>query len=78
MSCTKTCVAPTPAQAHCPVCHITFGGVRLFDAHRAGTLDAPVCCPPDSIPGFPAHLVNGVWRRLMLRRPTHWAIPAAR
>ena len=35
MACTSTCVRPTPHQAHCGVCHETFGGVSLFDAHRS-------------------------------------------
>lgn len=34
MACTPTCHKPTPAQAHCTVCHRTFGGVSGFDAHR--------------------------------------------
>ena len=34
MACTKECTAPTPAQAHCGVCHVTFSGVFAFDAHR--------------------------------------------
>lgn len=25
---------PTPSQAHCTVCHETFGGVTGFDKHR--------------------------------------------
>jgi hypothetical protein len=28
------CVVPTASQAHCTVCHSTFGGVTGFDKHR--------------------------------------------
>jgi hypothetical protein len=33
--CDRACGTPTPAQAHCPTCHRTFGGVTGFDAHRS-------------------------------------------
>lgn len=32
--CTSSCKAPTPAQAHCSQCHLTFGGFYGFDLHR--------------------------------------------
>lgn len=32
--CTRGCRRPTPAQAHCSVCHRTFGGHWGFDKHR--------------------------------------------
>lgn len=32
--CRPDCKRPTPAQAHCSVCHQTFGGVHNFDRHR--------------------------------------------
>ena len=34
MACSSTCVRPSTAQAHCGVCHRTFGGLKGFDAHR--------------------------------------------
>ena len=34
MVCTDSCVRPTPSQAHCSVCHLTFTGIRAFDIHR--------------------------------------------
>lgn len=36
MSCTLACHNPTPSQAHCGVCHVTFGGPSLFVRHRRG------------------------------------------
>jgi len=32
--CTPECKKPTPFQAHCSVCHRTFGGISGFDRHR--------------------------------------------
>lgn len=32
--CVESCKLPTPAQAHCPTCHRTFGGASGFDDHR--------------------------------------------
>lgn len=34
--CTSDCKAPTPFQAHCSLCHLTFGGITGFDLHRRG------------------------------------------
>lgn len=45
MSCTTSCVQPSPAQAHCGACHRTFGGVSGFDRHRRGGL----CLSPAEI-----------------------------
>lgn len=32
--CTPDCRRPSPNQAHCTVCHLTFRALSLFDAHR--------------------------------------------
>ena len=32
--CTEPCIRPAPSQAHCTVCHRTFGGASNFDRHR--------------------------------------------
>ena len=53
--CLPTCKRPTPAQAHCPTCHRTFGGVTGFDAHRRGGM-----CTDPAERGY--ELVRGVWR----------------
>jgi hypothetical protein len=61
MTCTDTCVRPTPSQAHCGSgCHQTFGGVTGFDAHRrAGRCLDPATITKDG--GM--HLdQNGIWR----------------
>jgi hypothetical protein len=34
MPCQTTCVQPSPSQAHCAVCHLTWSGVSGFDRHR--------------------------------------------
>lgn len=60
MSCTKACVVPSPAQAHCAVCHVTFGGVTLFDSHRYTLPDGQrACLHPMALTAEPR---NGVWR----------------
>lgn len=59
MACTSGCIRPTPSQAHCGCCHVTFGGVRGFDSHRRGG----ECSTPESI-GLLADR-NGVWRAQM-------------
>jgi hypothetical protein len=59
MTCTDTCVRPSPAQAHCAAagCHHTFGSVRGFDRHRR----AGACLDPAMISG--QHLTEaGIWR----------------
>jgi hypothetical protein len=60
MSCTATCVHPTPAQAHCGACHTTWSGITLFDRHRKGG----DCATPDALiaEGLKIHDVRGVWR----------------
>lgn len=58
VNCATTCRRPTPAQAHCPTCHRTFGGVSGFDAHRFhGT-----CRDPRPLGYEP---INGIWRQPM-------------
>jgi hypothetical protein len=54
--CTDDCRRPTQSQAHCSVCHRTFGGVRNFDLHRHDGW----CLDPAGV-----GLVDrdGVWRR---------------
>jgi len=56
MSCTPTCVKPSPTNAHCGACHQTFGGVTGFDRHRRGG----ECLTARDI-GMHADR-NGVWR----------------
>jgi len=57
MPCIKSCIRPTPSQAHCSVCHETFGSVSGFDRHRRGGQ----CLDPNTIPGI--HLnPAGIWR----------------
>lgn len=56
--CRPGCVRPTPAQAHCPACHSTFGGVTNFDRHR----DAGHCLDP-AVLGMECR--DGVWRTPM-------------
>lgn len=56
--CGPDCVEPRPGpQAHCATCHVTFGGVRGFDAHRVDG----ACVPPGEL-GMRAD-DRGVWRR---------------
>lgn len=57
-ACDARCTAPTPAQAHCTVCHVTFGGVSNFDLHRRGGL----CLTPESLSLIER---RGVWRSEM-------------
>ena len=57
MTCTTTCVQPTPSQAHCAVCHETFGSVSGFDRHRRGG----ECVDPATIKGI-HRTPAGVWR----------------
>lgn len=56
--CVDECKRPTPAQAHCSVCHLTFGGVTGFDAHRRDGR----CLDPAQL-GYVESA--GVWRRPM-------------
>ena len=57
MSC-RTCATPTPNQAHCAACHLTFGGVTGFDAHRKHG----ACLDPYAL-GMVER--DGVWRTPM-------------
>lgn len=36
MTCVSTCRKPSPSNAHCGACHVTFGSVSGFDRHRRG------------------------------------------
>lgn len=54
--CRDTCRCPSLSQAHCSVCHVTFGGVSLFDDHRK----AGECVEPASL-GMVER--DGIWRR---------------
>jgi hypothetical protein len=57
MPCIKSCIKPTPSQAHCSVCHETFGSVSGFDRHRRGGQ----CLDPTEITGI--HRTDtGIWR----------------
>jgi hypothetical protein len=63
--CLTDCVHPTPSQAHCSVCHETFAGPTLFDAHRRGTVDTRYCLDPAEMTdrGEPLRKDDrGVWR----------------
>lgn len=54
-----TAVRPTPTQAHCTVCHETFGGVTGFDNHRKdGWCHNPATLAEPMIQDY-----HGVWRR---------------
>ena len=55
--CMPSCIKPTPAQAHCSVCHETFGSVSGFDRHRRGGQ----CLDPTTIPGIHRN-ERGIWR----------------
>jgi hypothetical protein len=61
VTCSPTCKIPTPAQAHCSVCHRTFGGVYGFDRHRHDGR----CLDPA---GLHMILRDGVWRAEMTDR----------
>lgn len=55
MTCKVKCGRVTPSQAHCGVCHRTFGGVTGFDRHRKDG----ECLTPES---FGLEFRNGAWR----------------
>ena len=56
MSCTNTCIAPSPTNAHCGACHRTFGSVTGFDRHRRNG----ECVDPATLPMHTD--ARGVWR----------------
>lgn len=57
MPCHDTCVKPSPTNAHCSACHVTFGAVSGFDRHRRGG----ECLDPA---GLAMHTdARGVWRQ---------------
>jgi hypothetical protein len=56
--CADTCVRPTPAQAHCTVCHEPFGSISAFDRHRVDGW-----CRDPASRGL--EQINGKWRRPM-------------
>lgn len=57
--CQTTCVRPSPAQAHCTVCHRTFGSVKSgFDKHRSDG----ACLDPATL-GMVER--GGIWRTPM-------------
>lgn len=64
--CTGDCVKPTPAQAHCTVCHRTFGGVSNFDKHRRDGW----CIDPSTL-GMTLN-DNGVWRVPLAESEQQW------
>ena len=57
MTCTTTCVQPSPSNAHCAACHRTFGSVSGFDRHRRGG----ECVDPATI-GELRLTDRGLWR----------------
>jgi len=80
MTCTSTCIKPSPSQAHCPVCHVTFSGPTLFDAHRRGDVDERYCLDSAAMTdrGKPLHRdAAGVWRAAGID-PTRQAWPYTR
>lgn len=54
--CGTNCRRPSPSQAHCAICHHTFGGVYAFDQHRRGGE-----CRPAADLGLSLD-ASGVWR----------------
>lgn len=67
MTCTSDCPKVTPAQAHCTVCHRTFGGVSGFDKHRhklrhKETGPMATCLDPGAF-GYVER--DGIWREPM-------------
>lgn len=56
MTCRPACIQPSPSNAHCSACHVTFGGITGFDRHRR----AGQCLNPRDLDMHSDH--NGVWR----------------
>lgn len=64
-SCTARCpsLAPGSRLSHCSACHETFGGIRGFDLHRAGRMDARRCLTRSEIGAVGIVLDSrSVWR----------------
>lgn len=56
MACTSTCIQPSPSNAHCGACHVTYGSVTGFDRHRRNG----ECLNPADLAMHAGR--NGVWR----------------
>lgn len=56
MTCLATCIQPSPSNAHCGACHVTYGSVTGFDRHRR----AGECLNPRALDMHADR--NGVWR----------------
>lgn len=56
MSCLAICIQPSPTNAHCSSCHVTFGSVSGFDRHRRGG----ECVDPRQLAMHRDR--NGIWR----------------
>jgi hypothetical protein len=56
VTCLAICITPSPTNAHCGACHVTFGSVSGFDRHRRGG----ECLDPAGL-GFVRDR-NGIWR----------------
>lgn len=65
MACSKECVRPTPMQAHCSVCHVTFSGCWTFDQHRKGGK-----CLKPTINGMTQK--DGIWGNWGTMKPEAW------
>jgi hypothetical protein len=56
MPCLAICIQPSPTNAHCSACHVTFGSVSGFDKHRR----AGECLDPATLSMHRDR--NGIWR----------------
>jgi hypothetical protein len=56
VTCLVICIQPSPTNAHCAACHITFGSVTGFDRHRRGG----ECIAPTALAMH--RDARGVWR----------------
>ncbi|MEV6633897.1 hypothetical protein AB0M54_24410 [Actinoplanes sp. NPDC051470] len=66
MSCRRTCIQPSPTNAHCGACHVTFGAITSFDRHRRGG----ECIDPREIGLNRDH--NGIWRMASAPADARW------
>lgn len=57
--CVATWTGTSPC--HCASCHLTFGGIGLFDAHRHQRGERGGCIPPDQV-------TNSRGERVMFQR----------